>query len=73
MNTNLKVALSAIAIAVAASPVMAKSASHGHYVPSASIWNTYGSAADTRTAPAIEGNRSYVNDAVHVPFPQQGD
>jgi hypothetical protein len=71
MKTNVKVALTAIAIAVLASPVMAKSAPHGHYAPSASLWNTYGSAAGTRTAPAVESG--YVNDAVHVPFPQRGD
>jgi hydroxyethylthiazole kinase-like sugar kinase family protein len=69
MNTNLKVALSAVAIAVLASPVMAKS--HSHHAPLASISNAYGAAVGA--APVVPENKIYVNDAVHVPFPQQGD
>jgi hypothetical protein len=70
MNTNLKVALSAVAIAVLASPVMAKSHSH-HAAPLARISNAYGAAVGA--APVVPENKIYVNDAVHVPFPQQGD
>jgi hypothetical protein len=67
MNTNLKVILAAISIAALTSPVMAHSGSHRHAAP----LGTYGSAAGARTAPVIEGNQFYLNDAVHVPFPQQ--
>jgi hypothetical protein len=69
MNTNLKVILTAVGIAVLASPVMAAS-SHVHAAPSA-ISNTYESATGARTAP-VEGNQIHIDDAVHVPFPQQG-
>jgi hypothetical protein len=84
MNTSLKVILTAIGIAVLASPVMAQpessagqatmspvtaqSASHPH--------NAHGSVARANTAPVVEGsqihiNPTWVNDAVHVPFPQR--
>lgn len=69
MNTNLKVILAAVGIAVLASPVMAAS-SHAH--ASSAISNARGSAVGTRAAPVIEGNNPFhLNDAVHVPFPQQ--
>jgi hypothetical protein len=68
MNTNLKVILTAIGIAVLASPVMAAS-SHVHAAPSG-ISNAHGSAAGARTAPVTEGNQ-FLDDAVHVPFPQR--
>jgi hypothetical protein len=71
VNTNLKVALSAVAIAVLASPVMAKS--HGHHTPPTSISKAYGSAVGASAAPVVPESKIYVNDAVHVPFPQQGD
>jgi hypothetical protein len=70
MNTNLKVILTAVGIAVLASPVMA--ASSHHAAPSAtSISKAYGSAAREHTAPAIAGNPFHIDDAVHVAFPQQ--
>jgi hypothetical protein len=69
MNTNLKVLLTAVGIAVLASPVMA---AHVHTAPSAtSISKAYGSAAREHTAPVIEGNPFHIDDAVHVPFPQR--
>jgi hypothetical protein len=72
MNTSLKVILTAVGIAVLASPGIA-SASHLRAAPSAtSISNAHGSVAGTRTAPVIEGNQIHIDDAVHVPFPQQG-
>jgi hypothetical protein len=65
MNTNLKVILTAISIATVASPVVAQSGSHRHATPKA-----YG-AASVQSAPVNEGNQFHIDDAVHVPFPQQ--
>ena len=62
MNTNLKVILTAAAIATLASPVMAKSDSHRFAAPS--------EASISRTAP-VQGNPFHINDSVHVAFPQQ--
>ncbi len=59
MNTNVKVILTAVGIAVLASPVMARTASPLH--------NAHGSV----TAPVVEGNQIRIDDAVHVAFPQQ--
>jgi hypothetical protein len=67
MNTNLKVILTAVSIAMLASPVMAQSGAHRHVAP-----NAYGAAARAQTAPVNEGNQFHIDDAVHVPFPQQG-
>jgi hypothetical protein len=69
MRTSLKVILAATAIATLASPVMAQSESHRHAVSSAS--RAYGSVARERTAPVNQGNPFHIDDAVHVPFPQQ--
>jgi hypothetical protein len=69
MNTNLKVILTAVSIAVLASPVMAAS---GQSHASASISNAHGSLVGTRTAPVIQGNNPFnIDDAVHVAFPQR--
>jgi hypothetical protein len=68
MNTNVKMILTAVGIAVLASPVMAAS-SHHHAAPSA-ISSTYGSATGARTAP-VEGNPFHIDDTVHVAFPQR--
>jgi hypothetical protein len=71
MNTNLKVILTAVGIAVLASPGIA-SASQLHAAPSArSLSNAHGSAAGARTAPVTEGNQIHIDDAVHVAFPQR--
>jgi hypothetical protein len=67
MNTNLKVLLTAVGIAVLASPVMA---AQRHSAPT-SISKAYGSAGHERTAPAVQGNQFRIDDAVHVPFPQR--
>jgi hypothetical protein len=74
MRTNLKVILAATAIATLASPVMAQSESH-RYAAATSVSADHGAAARARTprvAPAIEGNPFHIDDAVHVPFPQDG-
>ena len=76
MNTNLKVILTAISIATLASPVMAQSLTTRPYVgeSAANISNAHGSVAGARrerVAPVIERNQIHIDDAVHVPFPQQ--
>jgi hypothetical protein len=70
MNTNLKVILTAVGIAVLASPVMAAS-SHQAAPSATSISKAYGAAGRERTAPVVEGNPYRIDDAVHVAFPQQ--
>jgi hypothetical protein len=71
MNNNLKVILTAIGIAVLASPVMARPASHSHAPAAAS--KEYGSASSPvrtyRMAPAQNG-RIHVDDCIRTPFPQ---
>jgi hypothetical protein len=62
MNTNLKVILTAVAIATVASPALAKSDSHRYAAPS--------ETSISRTAP-VQGNPFHINDSVHVAFPQQ--
>jgi hypothetical protein len=79
MKTNLKVILAAASLATLASPVMAQSLINRAYIerPTANISNAYGSVAGvqaartSRTAPATGSNPYHINDAVHVPFPQQ--
>jgi hypothetical protein len=61
MKTNVKVILAAAGIAVLASPAMARTAS--------SIHKAHGSV----TAPVVEGSQIRIDDAVHVPFPQQSE
>jgi hypothetical protein len=69
MNTNLKVILTAIGIAVLATPSMA---SERHLNTVQSISSAHGSVAGTRTAPVIQGNNPFnIDDAVHVAFPQR--
>jgi hypothetical protein len=75
MNTSLKVILTAIGIAVLASPVMAQSESNTH--PAASISNARGSVANGRTIrvgreTSSELNQYRLDDCVHVAFPQCG-
>jgi hypothetical protein len=62
MNTNLKMILTAVAIATVASPVLAKSDSHRSAAPS--------EASISRAAP-VHGNPFHIDDSVHVAFPQQ--
>jgi hypothetical protein len=69
MRTSLKVILAATAIATLASPVMAQSESHRY--AASSISKAHGSVARVHAAPAIQGNPFHINDAEHVPFPQQ--
>jgi hypothetical protein len=70
MNNSLRVIITAIGIAVLASPVMAQTGSHSR--AQASISNAHGSAASTRTyRPAShEDSRTHDQDCVHTPFPQ---
>lgn len=68
MSTNLKVILTAIGIAVLATPSMA---SERHLNTNSGISNAHGSVASGRTAPVVERNQFHFNDAVHVGFPQQ--
>lgn len=71
MKTSLKVILTAMTVAVLASPVMAQPESHPH-AASASISHAHGSAARTHAgqlAP-VESNQVHVDDCVHVAFPQ---
>jgi hypothetical protein len=65
MNTNLKVILTAVGIAVLASPVMAAQV---HTAPSAT---SISNAAREHAAPVAQGNQFHIDDAVHVPFPQR--
>jgi hypothetical protein len=65
----MKVILAATAIATLASPVMAQSESHRH--ATSGISNAHGSVTRTRTAPVTQGNQVQIDDAEHVPFPQQ--
>jgi hypothetical protein len=75
MKTNLKVMLTAIGIAVLASPVMAQSESTPHAATAA---NVHGSVAHARArasrtewvAPVSSAGR--LDDCVHVQFPQCG-
>jgi hypothetical protein len=81
MKTNLKLIAAAIGLATLASPVMAQSLINRAYVEqpaaAADISNARGSVVGVRaeraarTAPVIERNQIHVDDAVHVPFPQQ--
>ena len=73
MRTSLKVILATTVIAALASPVMAQSESHRHAASSVSIAasKAYGSVARARTAPVTQGNPFHLDDAEHVPFPQQ--
>jgi hypothetical protein len=70
MNTSLKVILTAIGIAVLASPVMAQSGSNSR-VP-ASISNAHGSASYTRShrSASREDSHVHVEDCVRTAFPQ---
>jgi hypothetical protein len=61
MRTSLKMILAATAIATLASPVMAQSEHRA-----------VARAQTQRVAPVIQGNPFHINDAVHVPFPQDG-
>jgi hypothetical protein len=77
MRANLKVILTAVSVAILASPAMAQSESHA--APSAvHISHAHGSAAHAHTgqpAPgaATEGSQIRPDDCVHVAFPQCGD
>jgi hypothetical protein len=78
MKTNLKVILTAVSVAVLASPAMAESESHA--VPAAASVSSHprGSAAHAhaaRLAPetVTEGSHVRLDDCVHVAFPQCGD
>ena len=74
MNTSLKVVLTAIGIAVLASPVMAQPESNPH---AATISNARGSIAHAR-ARATQTERVApvptvrLDDCIHVQFPQCG-
>jgi hypothetical protein len=78
MRTSMKVILTAMSVAVLASPVMAQSEPRPQAAPSATtttISNAHGSAARTHTtrpAPATntEGSQIRLDDCVHVAFPQ---
>jgi hypothetical protein len=78
MKTNLKVILTAVSVAVLASPAMAQSESHAAR-PAASISShARGSAAHahtSRVAPQAAAEESHVrlDDCVHVTFPQCGE
>jgi hypothetical protein len=68
MNNSLKVILTAIGIAVLASPVMAQP-SHSR---AAAVSNAHGSALHVRThstAPAQE-SQTRIDDCIRTPFPQ---
>jgi hypothetical protein len=68
MNTSLKVILTAIGIAVLASPVMAQPESR-----QANISNAHGAASHVRAhraAATNEGNQIHVEDCAHSGFPQ---
>jgi hypothetical protein len=70
MSTNLKVILTAIGVAVLASPVMAQPESTRS---PAAISNAHGSVdrAKTLRVPTVQtGNR--LDDCIHVQFPQCG-
>jgi hypothetical protein len=70
MNTSLKVILTAVGIAVLASPVMAQPESSARQV---SISNAHGSAFHVRAhraAATNEGNQIHVEDCAHSGFPQ---
>jgi hypothetical protein len=76
MRTNLKVILTAVSVAVLASPAMAQYESH--VPPVTSISHAHGSAAHAHTgrlAPGTitEGSQIRLDDCVHVAFPQCGD
>ncbi len=71
MNTSLKVILTAVGIAILASPVMAQPESNapaGH----ANISNAHGSAhvRAGRAAATNEGNQVRSDDCAHSGFPQ---
>jgi hypothetical protein len=70
MNTSLKVILTAIGIAVLASPVMAQPESSARQ---ANISNAHGSASHVRASRAAatnEGNHVHSVDCAHSGFPQ---
>jgi hypothetical protein len=75
MRTSLKVILATTAIAALASPVMAQSESHRHAASraygSVAHGHAYGSVVRGPTTPVIQGNPYHIDDAEHVPFPQQ--
>lgn len=76
MKTSLKVILTAVSIAVLASPVMAEPNSHSHAARhAADISNAHGSVSRARVrrlrpTVANDSGRIYIDDCVHVPFPQ---
>jgi len=74
MNTSMKVILTAIGVAVLASPVVAQPGA----APAASISNAHGSSSHTRTTrvgsgAAVEGSHIHLDDCIHVAFPQCGE
>jgi hypothetical protein len=70
MNTNLKVIIAAMGIAVLASPVMAQPESNAHR---AAISNAHGSVTRAQASRAVPVSRSdRVEDCIHVQFPQCG-
>ncbi len=75
MNTSLKMVLTAIGVAVLASPVMAQPEPHR---ASAKVSNAHASAPHAhavrvRPGVTVEGNHIRIDDCVHVAFPQCGD
>jgi hypothetical protein len=71
----MKVILTAVSVAVLASPVMAQSERHPRAAPTRTVSaNAHGSVAAGRLAPAvvIEGNWISLDDCIHVQFPQCG-
>jgi hypothetical protein len=76
MNTNLKVILTAIGIAVLASPAMAQSSGSHSHAPQVSVSNARGSVAHARvhqpaSTSTTEGNR--FDDCIRTAFPQCGN
>jgi hypothetical protein len=76
MNTNLKVILTAIGIAVLASPVMAQSSESRSHAPQVSISNARGSVSHARVHHPVSTSTtegSHLDDCVHTAFPQCGN
>jgi hypothetical protein len=77
MNTSLKVIMTAIGIAVLASPVMAQEGTNSRPVP-ARVVNAHGSVSQARahraaSAEAVaEGSHIHVEDCIRTAFPQCG-
>jgi hypothetical protein len=70
MNTNSKVILAAVGIAVLASPAMAQSESNSHR---SAIYNARGSVTRTHPSRAFPVQSRYqLEDCIHVQFPQCG-